>query len=121
VSSRTNFSQELLPSLLKAKRIINKKFLGHYYLFFSIFIFFKKKLIYINNRRILTIHPPIPEELSVDVKDFICRLLVKDPLQRLGGGVTDSEELKKHPFFRVLLFTFNNKNSLFLMDFLNRF
>ena len=54
-------------------------------------------------RRILTIHPPIPEDLSVDVKDFINQLLVKDPSKRLGGGLPDAEELKHHPFFAVSL------------------
>jgi len=54
------------------------------------------------SRRILTIHPPIPDELSWEVKDFINRLLVKDPARRLGGGVLDGEELKQHPFFATL-------------------
>ncbi|GIY65281.1 ribosomal protein S6 kinase alpha-5 [Caerostris extrusa] len=46
--------------------------------------------------------PPIPDHLSSDVKDFIKRLLVKDPRRRLGGGKADSEELKQHRFFKTL-------------------
>ena len=52
-------------------------------------------------RRILKIEPPIPDDLSPSVKDFICKLLVKEPRQRLGGGPGDAEEVKSHPFFRV--------------------
>lgn len=55
------------------------------------------------SRRILSIHPPIPEDASIEVKDFICQLLTKDPSRRLGGGPSDSEELKQHPFFKVRL------------------
>lgn len=40
--------------------------------------------------------------LGKDVADFISRLLVKDPRQRLGGGEGDAKELKRHPFFRTL-------------------
>ncbi|XP_031849022.1 ribosomal protein S6 kinase alpha-5 isoform X2 [Nomia melanderi] len=52
------------------------------------------------SRRILKIDPPIPSYLSPTVVDFILRLLVKDPRQRLGGGPDDAKELKEHPFFR---------------------
>ncbi|KAK7869906.1 hypothetical protein R5R35_013702 [Gryllus longicercus] len=52
------------------------------------------------SRRILRTNPPIPEDLSPDVADFITRLLVKDPRKRLGGGEGDAEELKRHPFFK---------------------
>ncbi|GBM41080.1 Ribosomal protein S6 kinase alpha-5 [Araneus ventricosus] len=55
------------------------------------------------SRRILKCAPPpIPDHLSSEVKDFIKRLLVKDPRKRLGGGLTDSEELKQHRFFKNL-------------------
>lgn len=53
-------------------------------------------------KRILRYPPPIPDHLSSDVKDFIRRLLVRDPKKRLGGGHTDSEELKRHKFFKTL-------------------
>lgn len=52
----------------------------------------------------MSIHPPIPDELSVEVKDFIGQLLTKDPCRRLGGGPSDSEELKQHSFFKVRSF-----------------
>lgn len=44
----------------------------------------------------------------IDLFDLIKKLLVKDPLKRLGGGLKDSKysisELKKHPFFEKLNF-----------------
>jgi serine/threonine protein kinase len=46
-------------------------------------------------------NPPIPDELSAEVADFITKLLVKDPRKRLGGGEEDAEELKRHSFFKV--------------------
>ncbi|XP_039278772.1 ribosomal protein S6 kinase alpha-5 [Nilaparvata lugens] len=52
------------------------------------------------SKRILKTNPPIPEDLSPDVADFISRLLVKDPRKRLGGGERDAAELKEHPFFK---------------------
>ncbi|XP_061934141.1 ribosomal protein S6 kinase alpha-5 isoform X2 [Apis cerana] len=52
------------------------------------------------SRRILKTDPPIPSHLSPIVRDFILRLLVKDPRQRLGGGPGDAKELKEHPFFK---------------------
>ena len=30
------------------------------------------------------------------------QLLTKDPKKRLGGGPTDAEEVKQHPFFKSL-------------------
>ncbi|KAK9877248.1 hypothetical protein WA026_016990 [Henosepilachna vigintioctopunctata] len=54
------------------------------------------------SKRILRTTPPIPECLSEEVADFITKLLVKDPRQRLGGGEGDAEELKRHPFFKNL-------------------
>ncbi|XP_033329616.2 ribosomal protein S6 kinase alpha-5 isoform X2 [Megalopta genalis] len=52
------------------------------------------------SRRILRTDPPIPSHLSPTVRDFILRMLVKDPRQRLGGGPDDAKELKDHAFFR---------------------
>ncbi|KRT82980.1 phosphotransferase, partial [Oryctes borbonicus] len=54
------------------------------------------------SRRILKTTPPIPDALGKDVADFISKLLVKDPRQRLGGGEDDAKELKRHPFFKTL-------------------
>ncbi|KAG7198898.1 hypothetical protein KM043_015719 [Ampulex compressa] len=51
------------------------------------------------SRRILKMEPPIPNHLNPTVRNFISRLLVKDPRQRLGGGPRDAKELKEHPFF----------------------
>ncbi|KAG8199935.1 hypothetical protein JTE90_006182 [Oedothorax gibbosus] len=56
----------------------------------------------ISKRILRGLTPPIPDSLSSDCKDFIKRLLVKDPKRRLGGGQADSEELKQHRFFRHL-------------------
>ncbi|CAB0005928.1 unnamed protein product, partial [Nesidiocoris tenuis] len=52
------------------------------------------------SRRILRVNPPIPEDLSPEVSDFISKLLIKNPRERLGGGVEDAEELKRHAFFK---------------------
>jgi len=54
------------------------------------------------SKRILKCEPPMPDTLSKDVTDFILRLLVKDPRQRMGGGPKDAEELKAHRFFRSI-------------------
>ncbi|XP_066254452.1 ribosomal protein S6 kinase alpha-5-like isoform X1 [Euwallacea similis] len=54
------------------------------------------------SRRILKTTPPIPDSLGKNVADFISKLLVKDPRQRLGGGEEDAKELKRHPFFKTL-------------------
>ncbi|XP_043280314.1 ribosomal protein S6 kinase alpha-5-like isoform X2 [Venturia canescens] len=52
------------------------------------------------SRRILKTEPPIPNHLGASVRNFISRLLVKDPRQRLGGGPHDARELKEHSFFK---------------------
>ncbi|CAB4060767.1 RPS6KA5 [Lepeophtheirus salmonis] len=51
------------------------------------------------SKRILRIDPLMPSSLSPEIKDFILKLLVKDPISRLGGGSGDAEEVKAHPFF----------------------
>lgn len=40
-----------------------------------------------------------PAFLSANAKDILRRLLVRDPLARLGSGPGDAAELKSHPFF----------------------
>jgi serine/threonine protein kinase len=50
--------------------------------------------------RVTEDEPYIPDNLSPDAADFISKLLVKDPKQRLGGGEDGVEELKRHPFFK---------------------
>jgi serine/threonine protein kinase len=37
--------------------------------------------------------------VSDEAKDFLAKILVKDPKARLGGGETDAEEIKNHPWF----------------------
>lgn len=44
--------------------------------------------------------PPLPDKLSVEVRDFISKLLIKDPKKRLGGSKVDATDIKSHPFFR---------------------
>uniref|UniRef100_A0A131X7V9 non-specific serine/threonine protein kinase n=1 Tax=Hyalomma excavatum TaxID=257692 RepID=A0A131X7V9_9ACAR len=54
------------------------------------------------SKRILKSQPPIPDRLTGDIRDFIQRLLIKDPRKRLGGGVDDALEIKRHRFFKGL-------------------
>ncbi|XP_008799218.2 probable serine/threonine protein kinase IRE [Phoenix dactylifera] len=42
--------------------------------------------------------PQIPEEMSYEAHDLIDKLLIENPLQRLGA--TGAGEVKSHPFFR---------------------
>ncbi|KAK2975849.1 hypothetical protein RJ640_022866, partial [Escallonia rubra] len=42
--------------------------------------------------------PMVPEEMSYDAHDFIDKLLIANPVQRLGA--TGAREVKKHPFFK---------------------
>lgn len=57
------------------------------------------------SKRILKNQPPIPEHLSAQARDFIKRLLVKEPSQRLGGGQSDASQLKTHPFLASINWT----------------
>lgn len=50
-------------------------------------------------RRILKASPPIPKSFSSEAKDFILKLLTKDPHERLGSR--GAAEVKKHKFFKV--------------------
>lgn len=54
------------------------------------------------SKRILKNQPPIPDHLSDAARDFILRLLVKDPSKRLGGGQSDASQLKSHPFLATI-------------------
>ncbi|XP_042897727.1 ribosomal protein S6 kinase alpha-5 isoform X2 [Parasteatoda tepidariorum] len=54
------------------------------------------------SKRILRGGPPIPDKLSAEAKDFLRRVLVKDPKKRLGGGPQGVDELKQHRFFKCL-------------------
>ena len=42
----------------------------------------------------------MPERLTAETKDFIVKLLNKNPSKRLGAGKKDAEELKTHDFFK---------------------
>ncbi|OQR66144.1 ribosomal protein S6 kinase alpha-5-like, partial [Tropilaelaps mercedesae] len=57
------------------------------------------------SKRILRNQPPMPATISSDARDFIEKLLIKDPTRRLGGGSGGSEELKAHRFFRGINWT----------------
>ncbi|XP_048456947.1 ribosomal protein S6 kinase alpha-5-like, partial [Rhincodon typus] len=54
------------------------------------------------SRRILKNDPPFPVEIQPTAKDLIQKLLVKDPKQRLGSGLTGAAEIKSHSFFQGL-------------------
>ncbi|KAF2365390.1 Pleckstrin domain [Trinorchestia longiramus] len=40
-----------------------------------------------------------PRTISAEARDMLKSLLVKNPLQRLGGGVRDALEVQEHPFY----------------------
>lgn len=40
-----------------------------------------------------------PKNLSMEARDLLSGLLVKDPVRRLGGGPDDAKEIMIHPFF----------------------
>ena len=41
-----------------------------------------------------------PRSITKEAKDLIQRLLVVDPMKRLGQGLNGSEDIKNHPFFK---------------------
>ena len=44
---------------------------------------------------------PVAPEISADAKDFILKLLVRDPKKRLGTD-KDFDDIKVHPWFKDL-------------------
>ncbi|XP_053956876.1 chromosomal serine/threonine-protein kinase JIL-1 [Anastrepha ludens] len=52
------------------------------------------------SRRIQKVDPVLPSTLNDTVKDFILKMLHKDPKKRLGGNSKNAAEIKKHPFFK---------------------
>lgn len=40
-----------------------------------------------------------PKTLTTEAKDLLAGLLVKNPVQRLGGGPDDVKQIVVHPFF----------------------
>ncbi|XP_028409650.1 ribosomal protein S6 kinase alpha-5-like isoform X2 [Dendronephthya gigantea] len=57
------------------------------------------------SKRITTKEPPIPMSFSREAKDFVLRLLAKNPSRRIGSGPTGANEIKKHSFFKKLDWT----------------
>jgi len=45
---------------------------------------------------------PYPGYITAVSKSFLQSMLNRDPEKRLGGGATDGEEVKRHPFFKNL-------------------
>lgn len=43
-----------------------------------------------------------PRALSLEAKDLLSGLLIKDPAKRLGGGPDDAKEIMVHPFFSCI-------------------
>ncbi|KAI8478335.1 RAC-gamma serine/threonine-protein kinase [Branchiostoma belcheri] len=40
-----------------------------------------------------------PRNITENAKSLLSGLLIKDPKQRLGGGIRDADDVKEHPFF----------------------
>eukprot|EP00002_Diphylleia_rotans_P035644 TRINITY_DN7799_c0_g1_i2.p1 TRINITY_DN7799_c0_g1~~TRINITY_DN7799_c0_g1_i2.p1 ORF type:complete len:497 (+),score=96.49 TRINITY_DN7799_c0_g1_i2:110-1600(+) len=53
-------------------------------------------------RRIVTGRLKMPESLAPYAQSLIIGLLEKEPSDRLGGGISDAEEIKSHPFFATI-------------------
>ncbi len=45
---------------------------------------------------------PQTAKISAEAKSLLRGLLKRDPDERLGGGVSDAEEIKSHPWFKSL-------------------
>lgn len=61
--------------------------------------YLKEKIFLVILRRILTKGIPWPKNFPPIARDFVSRLLVKEPAQRLGNRSVD--EIKSHQFFDV--------------------
>jgi len=63
---------------------------------------------YLIFQKIKTTTVVYPEDMDLEIKDIIQKLLVKEPLERLGAGpkgsANDYETLKKHSLFRNINF-----------------
>ena len=46
-----------------------------------------------------------PQQISVQAKDLLSKLLKRDPDERLGSGGQDATEIKVHPFFHDIDWT----------------
>ncbi len=49
---------------------------------------------------ILEDEPLYPMSMPGDAVALLTRLLLRDPIRRLGAGEADAEDIKKHAFFR---------------------
>ena len=56
-------------------------------------------------RKILNDPLKFPDEMGMDARNLITRLLSRDPENRLGSN--GAEEIKKHPFFKSSTFPFS--------------
>jgi protein-serine/threonine kinase len=45
--------------------------------------------------------PEIPKFFSTRAKDFVKRLLEKNPSKRVAAGKSAAQNIKQHPFFNV--------------------
>lgn len=52
------------------------------------------------SRRIQKEQPLIPSSFSAHARDFVLKMLEKNPKRRLGGNHRDASEIKEHPFFQ---------------------
>ena len=55
----------------------------------------------VSSRRILHNDPPIPNWFSPEARDFVLRLLTRDPKLRLGAE-SDASQVERHAFFSGL-------------------
>lgn len=55
-----------------------------------------------HKRLIMTTEPIFSTDLKLEeeTKDFISKLLIKDPVRRLGSGTMDAKEVRSHQFFK---------------------
>lgn len=67
-------------------------------------------------RRILRCDPPFPSMIGSTAQDLLKKLLVKDPHRRLGSGPRGSEDIKAHPFFKVLLTAVISNSTVFFLS-----
>ncbi|XP_071442036.1 RAC-beta serine/threonine-protein kinase B [Hetaerina americana] len=51
---------------------------------------------------IVTENVKFPKTVSAEARDMLAGLLVKDPKNRLGGGIEDAQEIMRHPFFNSI-------------------
>lgn len=75
------------------------------------------KYLSVSGRRILRCEPPFPSIIGPLAQDLLRKLLVKDPHKRLGSGPRGAEDIKCHPFFKVIFLLFSCFYSTHLITF----